>query len=217
MSMRRPASEEELSQLLGSLTEPAPAELRANVAEIAGRSVEGRRRERSRALVLAPAALALAALASLLIAILPGPADRNAPPAAGVAAAALAAPEEAAPPRNSASPSELARSVEGVAFPYWEDNTGWRAVGYRSDTVAGREVTTVLYEDPATRRRAGYAIVAGVSKLPDGGTTVVRGGETYRLLSLGGARAVVWLREGHLCVIASSSTDEGTLLKLAGA
>lgn len=215
MSVHRPTSEEELAEMLGSLTEPAPPGLRAQVSSMAAAAAP-RRRERSRTLVIAPAALALAALAALLIALLPGASDRNATPAAGVAAAALAAPEEAAPTRDAAAPAALSRRVEGVAFPYWSDQLGWNATGYRSDVVAGREVATVVYQD-AAGRRVGYAIAAGVSALPDAGTPVTRGGETYRVLALGDARAVVWLRDGHLCVIASRNTDEGTLLKLAGA
>jgi hypothetical protein len=37
----------------------------------------------------------------------------------------------------------------------------------------------------------------------------------YRLLSENGAAAVVWLRDGHLCVVSGHGVAGATLLKLA--
>jgi hypothetical protein len=42
-----------------------------------------------------------------------------------------------------------------------------------------------------------------------------RGGTDYRLLRVNGAGAVVWLRHGHLCVVAGRGVDSATLLALA--
>jgi hypothetical protein len=111
-------------------------------------------------------------------------------------------------------------AVNGVAFPYWEDRFGWRAVGAHTARVAGREVTTVFY---ANHRYAnhrgqtiGYAIASGV-KAPriSEGTVVRRGGVHYWLLNVNGAPTVTWLRQGHLCVVSGRGVDSATLLRLA--
>ena len=51
-------------------------------------------------------------------------------------------------------------AVGGVTFPSWERAFGWRATGARTDTVGGREVTTVFYAN-SRGQRIGYAIAAG--------------------------------------------------------
>ena len=65
-----------------------------------------------------------------------------------------------APSENHHARAQLTASVDGIAFPYWEDRFGWRTTGAREDSVDGRHVRTVFYTD-GKGRRVGYAIVAG--------------------------------------------------------
>jgi hypothetical protein len=121
----------------------------------------------------------------------------------------------AAPAKSKSDRDTLAVAVNGVAFPYWEDEFGWRAVGTRTDRVAGREVTTVFY---ANRRgqTIGYAIASG-AKPPriSEGMMARRGGIHYWLLSVNGVPVVTWLRDGHLCVVSGRGVSGATLLRLA--
>ena len=121
---------------------------------------------------------------------------------------------------TAAAPSErpggaLAASVDGLSFPYWETSFGWRSTGSRADRLNGHPVTTVFYAD-GSGRRIGYAILGGPPPSLSGGSVSWRNGTAYRLLSLQGARAVAWVRDGRLCVIAGRNVGYATLLRLAG-
>jgi hypothetical protein len=106
-------------------------------------------------------------------------------------------------------------AVQGVHFPYWEEHFGWRSTGQRTDSVAGRTVTTVFYTN-RNGQRIGYAIVAGTpAPSMGGGPEKRRDGTSYRLQSTQGAEVVTWLRNGHLCVLAGRGVDGATLLRLA--
>ena len=112
-----------------------------------------------------------------------------------------------APAQSATHPSELAASVEGVAFPYWEDHFGWRASGARVDHVDGRMVTTVFYTD-ASHQRIGYAIVAGTPAPPAGaGIAQWRDGTPYRYVKENGAWLVTWLRDGHRCIVSDVASS----------
>jgi hypothetical protein len=121
----------------------------------------------------------------------------------------------AAPSENPSRQGELARSVDGVAFPYWEDSLGWRSTGARVDRIDGRLLTTVFYAN-GHRQRIGYAILAG-SPAPrvGGGTLTWRSGIPYRLVAEDGVQVVAWNRGGHLCVIAGRGVSSARLLRLA--
>jgi hypothetical protein len=111
--------------------------------------------------------------------------------------------------------TELTAAVDGLSFPYWEERFGWRSTGARSDSVGGRTVTTIFYSN-GQGRRIGYAIVAGAPPLhPSGGTTSWHNGTPYRLVSVNGTSAVMWLRDGHLCVVSGRGVSGATLLRLA--
>jgi hypothetical protein len=121
----------------------------------------------------------------------------------------------AAPRESSTSRGELAAAVDGVSFPYWGAHFGWRSTGQRSDSVDGRQITTVFYEN-AHGQRVGYAIVAGSKPPPvTGGVVSRRDGTPYRLLTVKGVAVVAWTREGHLCVISGHGVEGATLLRLA--
>jgi hypothetical protein len=124
-------------------------------------------------------------------------------------------PTGAAPTHSKSDRPTLAVAVNGVAFPYWEDKFGWRAVGTRTDRVSGREVTTVFYGN-RRGQTIGYAIASG-AKPPriSEGTMVRRGGVHYWLLGVNGMPVVTWLRDGHLCVVSGRGVSGATLLRLA--
>jgi hypothetical protein len=189
--------------------EAAPDRLRATVAAMAADAQARGARERprrffSRTINLGGAAVALAAAAAVLLS-----AGTSGPSVAEAAQVALAPPRSPAP---AVKPDEktLDAAVDGVAYPYWADATGWRAVGSRTDAVGGRAVRTVVYQD-ADGRRIGYAIAAGSPLSGAGGKrmgdfTVVRSGD---------AAIVTWLRDGHTCILAAKGVDARVLLKLA--
>jgi hypothetical protein len=118
-------------------------------------------------------------------------------------------------PRASAHRhAQLQASVEGVAFPYWEERFGWRSAGARVDRLAGRTVTTVFYADRGGHW-IGYAIASGRAPRVGSGALSWYAGVPYRVLRQDGATVVAWPRAGHLCVIAGRGLDAATLLRLA--
>jgi hypothetical protein len=159
---------------------------------------------RPRSFAFGASAAALAAAAAVLMS-----AGASGPSVAEAAQAALGPPRSPAPAVKS-DEKTLDAAVDGVAYPYWADAIGWRAVGSRTDAVEGRAIRTVVYQD-ADGRRIGYAIAAG-SPLSgadgehDGAFTVAR---------KDGATIVTWLRDGHTCILAAKGVDARVLLKLA--
>lgn len=208
---------EALSMLssLDSLSAP-PALHRSVESLVASTPPRMRARPRMRmriAAVGAPIATAAAALAIVLATAGPsGPSLLNA------AQVALRTPTLAPPSPSPNRPLQLTRSVQGIAFPYWQDSLGWRATGARADRVDGREVTTVFYSaarSPSAAGRVGYAIVAGRALPVPGGTTVSYAGHRYALLSSHGATVLTWRRAGHTCILAAHGVSSETLLHLA--
>jgi len=117
-------------------------------------------------------------------------------------------------PSHSARAHSLTAAVEGVRFPYWGDRFGWRSSGARSDTVAGRTVTTVFYTRAGVR--IGYAIFAGVpAPRSSGGAIRVQDGTQYHVLANAGTAIISWQRGGHLCVMSSQGTSAAALIRLA--
>src|SRR3954453_574681 len=171
-----------------------------------GNAARGRSRffARPRAVAFGGAAAGLAAAAAVLFS-----AGASGPSVAEAAQVALAPPRSPAP-AVMADEKTLDATVEGVAYPYWGDATGWRAVGSRSDAVDGRAVRTVVYQD-AHGRRIGYAIAAGA---PLSASHGIRHGD-FTLLRSGNAAIVTWLRHGHTCILAARGVDARVLLKLA--
>jgi hypothetical protein len=119
------------------------------------------------------------------------------------------------PPRESFTHhAQLEVAVDGVPFPYWGERFGWDSTGARADRVEGHRVTTVFYASSGGQR-VGYAIFAGAPMPKTGGVATWRDGVSYRLFDEGGVAVVMWLRDGHLCVVSGRGVSGATLLRLA--
>ena len=213
-------AETELVEFVRSIDVRAPQSLHDQVQALVadasrrkGRRSMGHRRSPALASYAFAAALA-AAVAAIAIAIgLSG--GGNGSFIRQASALTLDRATAAAPSENPHRSGQLTATVEGVAFPYWEDRFGWRSTGTRSDHVNGRAVTTVFYGD-RRGRQIGYTIVAGTpAPKQDRGAIAWRNGTRYRLLQLHGATVVTWLRDGRLCVVAGRGVSGATLLALA--
>jgi hypothetical protein len=182
----------------------APSSLRERVEAAPRARASSRRR---RALVPVVAALAVAALAAVLV--LPSGAPGG---PSVVEAAALGQRPAIEPAPRPATARLLDRRAAGLPFPDWSQTFGWRATGARTDTLAGRRMTTVFYAKGA--RRIAYTIAGGAAlDEPDGGDRVVEG-TRIRLVRAGQPALVTWQRRGHTCVL-SGAADPATLRKLA--
>jgi hypothetical protein len=226
MSEPRPTSESEIAELIRSVDVRAPDSLHDAVeAMIAERSssrsgkprrARGDAHERSYSLRPRLAALGAIAAAIVALAIVVGTSGSSSTLSVHDASVLTLRAATAGPPAESGSDhTELAASVDGVAFPYWGAHFGWHATGARTDDVDGRTITTVFYEN-SLGRRVGYAIAAGSAPSQiTGGVVERRDGTPYRLLTVSGHPVVAWMREGHLCVVSGRGVDGATLLRLA--
>jgi hypothetical protein len=187
----------------------APPGLRARIrAERATPSRPVRRRRLALGGALVAAALASALLALVLL-----------PSGAGGPTVVQAAQLSKLPPTDSvevapSNPKLLAAAVEGVPFPNWTTEFGWRQAGIRSDRLDGRDAKTVFYKNGG--KRIGYTIVSGDGIDPPRGS---RGssinGVSLHSTSDGGRRIVTWWRGGRTCVLSGSGVSDRQLLKLA--
>lgn len=184
----------------------APQSLRSSVAADRLASIPPPRRRAP--LVLAALLVALAAaLAALLVA---GPAaDPGGGSVADAAQAALRGPTS--PPPGRVDGDALALEVGGVPFPGYAAEHGWRPVGTRTDTVAGRRAVTVTYARDA--RRVGYTIVDGAPlAIPADARRVRYEGVDVAVLDDGQALSVAWTRSGRTCVLSARGTRLERLL-----
>jgi hypothetical protein len=191
----------------------APAELRERVGDLSGGPTAAPKPRpwwrRFPALATATAAVAAAALA---IVILPGGGDPSVTEAAVLAELPAVGP---APTAEPGQPALLTATFEGLSYPDWEREFGWRAVGERTDELDGRDAHTVFYENP-DGARIGYTIVAGDALgEPSGAKRSVVDGVELAAFEADGANGVTWLRDGHSCVLAGEGVEHSTLLELA--
>jgi hypothetical protein len=210
-------------ELIRSIDVPAPERLHSKVQELVAEHESARRRAApwplrlgalSPGVAIGGAAAACAAVAvALVLALSGGGASRLTLTQAQ--ALTLSSPTMPAPGESASNATQLDASVEGVAFPYWEEQFGWRSTGRRVDHVAGGTVTTVFYGD-ARGQQVGYAIVADASApTVTGGSVQWRGSTPFHLMRANGAELVTWMRNGHLCVVSGRHMSSATLLRLA--
>ncbi len=181
-------------------------------ARIAAQSTASSRPARRRRLALA-GALAGAVAAAALAAVLLVPSGGGSPTV--VEAARLA--DRPATAQVAAAPGNeklLAADVEGVSFPNWRGEFGWRDAGTRTDDLGDRSARTVFYEHGA--RRVAYTIVSGKGiRAPGGSRPAASNGVNLHALSDGGRRVVTWWRDGRTCVLSSADVGDHELIKLA--
>jgi len=217
MSKHTPDEEPELVELIRSVDVRAPQQLHEQVrAMVDARSRRPRAGFRPTWRVGA-AATALAVVAVALVLVLGGGGSGSGGGLSLDQASALTqrAPTMPPPAESASDRAQLTLAVDGIPFPYWSERFGWRPVGARVDRVAGRTITTVLYQD-GRGRQVGYSIVAG-TPAPDlaAGESRWRRGTVFHLNSVGGANVITWTRAGHLCVMSGRGVDGATLLALA--
>ncbi len=214
MSERLPQTESELIDYVRSIDVRAPQELHSKIEMLVAERAPVRRRQPTAIGWQLAGALALAAAVAALVVSVTGGGGSTLTIREAFALT-LRPATTAAPAENPHNETQLAATVDGVAFPYWEEHFGWRSTGTRTDRAGGRVVRTVFYADHRGQR-IGYAIVAGTpAPRASGGAVVWRGRTPYRLLVEDGVRVVTWLRDGHLCVVAGRGVDSATLLALA--
>jgi hypothetical protein len=191
----------------------APAELRQRVEDLrGGPAAPSKPRPWWTRLPAVAGATAAVAAAVLAIVVLAGGGEPSVTDAAALAELPAAEPAPAPEPQQSAL---LAASFEGLSYPDWEREFGWRAVGERSDELDGRDTHTVFYEN-ADGARIGYTIVAGDAlDEPSGAKPSVVDGVELAAFEANGANAVTWLRDEHSCVLAGEGVERSTLLELA--
>ncbi len=219
MSEQIPDGEARLLERLHAVDVQAPVHLHERVQAMADEASGGSRRGRRRGLGwrLGAAGAAAAAIAIVLVLALSGSGGGSEISLQHASALALGRATMPAPAESPAHHAQLSAAVDGVAFPYWGERFGWRAVGTGSGEIAGRPVTTVYYADEAGRR-VGYAIVHGApapALSTAAGSVRWRHGTAYRVSRVGDAAVVTWVRDGHLCVIAGRGVPPVTLLALA--
>jgi len=234
VSDQHPQSEHELAEFVRSIDVSAPDALHARIDTLAAAHAApaGARPRRlrvqtwripsaARALPIG-VGVALAGALALALALLLAPHGSSSrprmpsPALARIAAVSALPATERAPAQSTRDPRRLNASVDGVAFPYWDDELGWRATGARRELIDGSPGATVFYES-ARGERIGYTILAGARPVVEAsaGRIVWRAGVSYRLLSIGGQHVVAWLRDQSACVLAARGTSEATLLRLA--
>jgi hypothetical protein len=187
----------------------APASLRTRIAAGAvapPRRLRGRRLVLGGALAGAVAAVALAAVTVLST----GPES----PTVREAARLAERPSSARVAVDYSNPKLLAADVEGVPFPNWSKEFGWRQLGVRTDRLGDREARSVLYAHDG--KRVAYTIVSGAGiAAPSDASTTRRNGVNLHLLGDRGRRVVTWWRDGRTCVLSGSEVGDRELLTLA--
>lgn len=192
-----------------ALDAPAPARLCARVRAEPSR-LPTRSHARLRPVVLAVAA----AIAVLLVVVLPPQGRRNGPTVLELAQLADQSPGAPAPPRDRAEPSLLNAAIAGAPFPNYAARLGWHAIGTRVDELDGRETRTVFYA--RGDRRIANSIVAGYALAwPAHAPRTLRDGTELRHLRRGRQTIVTWLRAGRMCVLSGARLSRDELLELA--
>jgi anti-sigma factor RsiW len=186
----------------------APESLRRRIEEVR----RGRARPTRQRRVAFGAGLAAAAAVAIALALtLPGgPAAPSLAQAAGLAALPATA---GAPAPQPGQPKLLDATMGSLAFPNWLEKFGWKATGLRTDTIGGRDATTVFYEKNG--KRIGYTIVDGDPlDVPGNAGRARREGTDLRILEIAGRPVVTWERQGKTCIL-TGSAEPGVLAKLA--
>lgn len=195
--------------------------LTAGEEETAGaRSTSAHRKWRTVPLRLqagAAVALAAAVVVAVIVALSTGGSSTpTAPPTVLEASSSALLPStQPAPVKSPHNPNLLVASAAGIPFPYWGDRFGWQTAGARTDTVAGRTVTTVSYTHPGAGR-VWYSIVSGPAlPVPAGSAAIERHGVSFHVVRAADPTVVTWREAGHTCILTARAADAATLVHLA--
>jgi hypothetical protein len=200
------AEQRRVQAAIRAADEPAPHRLRAAVAAERGRRPVVRH-------VRLAAGLACVVSALALLFLLPG-SETPAPTVAQAAQLAERAPDRDAPGGYPGHPSLLNLEVDDLPYPNWREHFGWRAVGYRSDGLEGRDTRTLFYE--RLRLRIGYTILSGGPlATPARARSALVNGTVLHSFVLDGRTVVTWQRRRHTCVLSGAGVSRETLLRLA--
>ena len=187
----------------------APASLRARIEH----DRAARRRVRVRPAYGVALAGALAAIAALLALALPS-GTPGSPTIAQAAALSLRGPAGPAPAvTHQVAGTRLGESVDEVYFPDWTATIGWKAVGERTDTLAGRRAVTVYYSRGG--QQVAYTIVATPPLPEPHAQPMTAGSLTVRVLESGGRTVVTWRQSGDTCLLIAHGVSAAVLAKLA--
>ena len=146
---------------------------------------------------------AAAAIAAVVLILLPG--TEEATPSLAQAAAIAGR----TPPRTG---RDLAQAW-GLDFPALERSGGWKDLGSRVDRVGNREARTVYYAKDG--RRIVYTILSsGRVSVPGGTRSLRRKGKSWYTFDQAGRTVVAWERKGHMCVVSASGLDSRPLVDL---
>jgi len=193
---------------LRGLDLPASSGLRARIRAQSAPPVRPQRRRRFAIAGALAGAVAAAALAAVLIV----PSGQS--PTVVEAARLSDGPATESVGADTDNERLLAADVEGVPFPNWSDEFGWREDGTRTDRLDGRSARTVFYE--RGDKRVAYTIVSGKGiPAPGGSRPATRNGVRFHALADGGRRVVTWWRDGRTCVLSSADVGDPQLIKLA--
>jgi hypothetical protein len=155
--------------------------------------------------------LAAAALAAVLLLPSSTPASPSVSDAAALAKLGAVAP---GPPPDPASPQDrLQANVDAIWFPNWAKSFGWRAVGARTDELAGHKAVTVYYQ--WQDMRIAYTIVSGPALAQPTGQPKVLNGTALWTWNQDGRVVVTWREGNATCVLSATKVPPGELQKLA--
>jgi hypothetical protein len=160
---------------------------------------------RSRRRGVAALALAGAVAAAVLTVVLVLPAgEPSGTSFADAAQLSGRAPHAAAPARANG---------DGLEYPDWTSDYGWRADGIRLDKIGDRRAVTLFYAH--RDRLVGYTIVSRPPLRVPGGERLVRAGHAFRHMRFEGRELLVWERHGRTCILSGRDVPAHTLLELA--
>jgi hypothetical protein len=202
------AEQRSAHDLMRSLDDSAPMALRERVQAM--REGKAPQRKVRRYGVIGALTTAAAAIA-IAIAVIVGTGATG--PTLSEAAAFTLKPALGPAPGHSFD-GTLDLDVDGVPYPYWQDEYGWRASGSRVDKIDGRQATTVFYTKG--NKRIGYTIVTGDAVgVPGSAEATVKHGTRFRSVPFRGTTVITWERRGHSCILSGVNVSRAQLLKLA--
>lgn len=192
-----------------SLDDGAPMALRERVDSLRTGSTPNQKKQRRRYGLLGGLTAAAAGIATALVLVFVSAGG----PTLSEAAAFTLKPSLGPAPSHSFD-GTLDLDVDGVPYPDWKADFGWKATGSRVDKIDGRQATTIFYRKG--NLRIGYTIVTGKPVgVPGSAKVTVIKGTRFRSVPYKGAVVITWERRNHSCILSGINVPRDKLLKLA--